>query len=211
MRARIVSVIAASVLLGGGYLYAQPGGTPPPAPAPEPAPERDIADVTVEGDTKAQLSPREMGDRADVLIKEMEGFHRGVLEDQTQAKTIKDVIKLNCVNENLLAVKQLLNLADAAENELDTAIAAGQRDEQVHQYGKITIAHDKAHVARNESKNCIGEELHFVGKNDVTVDGPVIRNDPTDDGDVGQPSGDDPFGDDVELEDPAYATPFAPE
>lgn len=222
MRARIVSLIAASALFGAGYLYAQPGATPAPgtgsgsgsasgsAPAPE-QPKRDIADVTVEGETKAQMSPREMDANAEVLIKEMEGYHRGVLSDQAQAKTAKDVIKLNCVNENLLAVKQLLNLADTAENELDEAIAGGNRDEQIHQYGKITIAHDKASTARTESQNCIGEELHFVGKNDVTVDGPVIKNDPTDDGDVGQTSGDDPYSDDVNLEDPAFVTPFSPE
>ena len=113
-------------------------------------------------------------------------------------------------NENLLAVKQLLNIADAAENELDEAIARGDRAEQVHQFGQITIASEKSAGARDEAQACIGEELHFVGKNDLTVDGPAIRNDPTDDGDLGEPGGEDPFDTAVTLEDPAFASPFMP-
>jgi len=151
-----------------------------------------------------------MATKTEDLIAEMEGFHKAVLGDQSQAKQSKDVIKLNCVNENLLAVKQLLNIAEAAKNELQEAIARDDKDEQRHQFGQITIAHEKASTARTEALNCIGEELHFIGKNDLQVDGPDVKHDPTDDGDVGQASGDDVFADDVGLEDPGYASPFAP-
>lgn len=207
--------VAIGAAFGGGILYAQPGGDAPkpadpaPAPAPAPAPE-ELPDLTLPGEKAVDLSPREMSTRADELIKEMETTHRSVLEMQAAAKLAKDVIKLNCVNENLLAVKQLLNIADAAENELDEAIARGDRSEEVHQFGQITIASEKSAAARDEAQACIGEELHFVGKNDLTVDGPAIRNDPTDDGDLGQPGGSDPFGFDVPLEDPAFASPFMP-
>lgn len=203
---------AIAAVLGGGMLYAQPGGDAKPAdPAATPAPApADRPDVTVSGEKKVDLSPREMNNRADELIKEMETTHRAVLEMQAQAKQAKDVIKLNCVNENLLAVKQLLNIADAAENELDEAIARDDRSEQVHQFGQITIASEKSQAARDEAQGCIGEELHFVGKNDVTVTGPAIRNDPTDDGDLGQPGGGDPFDVAVPLEEPAFASPFMP-
>ncbi|MBE7450850.1 MAG: hypothetical protein HS111_18740 [Kofleriaceae bacterium] len=207
MRNRIVAALAASALLGVGYLSAQPGDAPQDPPE---APTRDIADVSVPGEKKVDLSPREMTARGETMIKEMEGFHTGVLAAQAQAKKAKDVIKLNCVNESLLAVKQLLNIAEAAQTELKEAIAGGLREEQIHEYGKITIAHERASAARTESQNCIGEDLHFVGKNDVTVDGPAIPHDPTKDGDLGQDDGEDPFDDDVDLEDPAYASPFAP-
>ena len=205
--------VAIGAAFGGGILSAQPGGdpaAPPPAPAPAPAPAKELPDVTLPGEKKVDLSPREMSTRADDLIKEMELTHRAVLEMQASAKQAKDVIKLNCVNENLLAVKQLLNIADAAENELDEAIARSDRSEQVHQFGQITIASEKSQAARNEAQACIGEELHFVGKNDITVTGPAIRNDPTDDGDLGQPGGQDPFDYVVPLEEPAFASPFMP-
>lgn len=203
--------VAAAAAFGGSILYAQPGGDTKPAdPAPLPGPAPKASDVTLPGEKTVELSPREMSTKADEMIKVMESTHRQVLEMQAAAKLAKDVIKLNCVNENLLAVKQLLNIADAAENELDEAIARGDRSEEIHQFGQITIASEKSSGARDEAQACIGEELHFVGKNDLTVDGPPIRNDPTDDGDLGQPSGEDPFDVAVPLEDPAFASPIMP-
>ena len=127
---------------------------------------------------------------------------------RTAAKQAKDVIKLNCVNENLLAVKQLLNIADEAKTNLTEAKIRGDRSELVHQYSQITIADEKAKQAHDEATACVGEELHFVGKNDLEVDGPAVRHDPTDDGDNGQVLGEDPYT--ASLEDPGYASPFAP-
>ncbi len=201
---RIALLTAAlGAALGGGMLYAQPSDAPKPDAPKEP-------DVTLPGEKAVDLSPREMSSRADEIIKEMETTHRRVLELQASAKQSKDVIKLNCVNEDLLAVKQLLNIADAAENELDEAIARGDRDEQRHQFGQITIAGEKSAESRDDAQKCIGEELNFVGKNEVTVTGPAVRNDPTKDGDLGSVSGEDPFDTNVPLEDPAFASPFQP-
>lgn len=216
---RIALLTAAlAAALGGGILYAQPAEPPKPADAPKadepkpggPASPKELPDVTLPGEKNVDLAPREMSAKATELIKAMEGTHRAVLEMQAAAKQAKDVIKLNCVNENLLAVKQLLNIADAAENELDEAIARGDRSEEVHQFGQITIASEKSSAARDEAQGCLGEELHFVGKNDIVVTGPAIRNDPTHDGDLGHPGGQDPFGVSVPLEDPVFASPFMP-
>lgn len=217
MRQRtLLSAIAASLLAGGGILYAQPGTTPAdppqptPAPAPAPAPgdSPDLPDVSLPAEKEVKLSPQEMSDNAEQLITQMEGFHRRTLELQAAAKQAKDVIKLNCVNENLLAVKQLLNIADEAKTNLTEAKIRGDRSEQVHQYSQITIANEKAEDAQDEAAACIGEELHFVGKNDLEVDGPAVRHDPTDDDDLGETGGDDPYS--TALEDPGYASPFAP-
>ncbi len=220
MRARtLVATIVATAFAGGGMLYAQPGATPTPDPgkpapgagsgtaAPTPAP--DLPDVSLPTEKDVKLSAQEMDENAAKLITEMEAIHRHTLELKASAQQAKDVIKLNCVNENLLAVKQLLNIADEAKTDFAEAKVQGDRGEQVHQYGQITIASEKAKDAGNEAQACIGEELHFVGKNDVTVDGPAIPHDPTKDGDVGVGSGEDPFV--TQLEDPAYASPFSPQ
>lgn len=212
MRARtIVATVVATVFAGGGMLYAQPGATPDPGTgsgsgAPTPA---DAPDVSLPTEKDVKLSAQEMDENAAKLIAEMEAIHRHTLELKASATQSKDVIKLNCVNENLLAVKQLLNIADEAKTNFTGAKIEGDRGEQVHQYGQITIASEKAKEAGNEAQACIGEELHFVGKNDVTVDGPAIPHDPTKDGDVAVGSGEDPFQ--TQLEDPAYASPFAPQ
>lgn len=225
MRARtFVATIVAAGFVGGGMLYAQPGSTPtgaapaagsgsgsstaaptPAAPTPAPA---DDTDISLPSEKDVKLSTQEMAENADKLIAEMEQVHRHTLELKASATQAKDVIKLNCVNENLLAVKQLLNIADEAENDFTEAKMQGDRGEQVHQYSQVTIANEKAKEAGAEAQACIGEELHFLGKNDVSVEGPDVPHDPTKDGDVGVASGDDPYF--TRLEDPAYASPFAP-
>jgi len=164
------SLLAGLVAIGiasGGYLYAQPsGGT-------------GSADVTATGETKADLSPREMATETKRLISEMETMHVRVLALQASARKAKDVIKLNCVNEKLLAVKQLLNIADKAQNDLTEAIASSDRDAEVHQYSQVKLAHERSTAERDEAEGCIGEEIVFIGPTQVTTNGPAIPDDPT--------------------------------
>lgn len=182
-------------VLGIGTLYAQPQ---PPAPTP---PEKK-PDVTAPGEKKADLSPREMATETKKLLGEMEGFHVRVLALQSSARKAKDVIKLNCVNEKLLAVKQLLNIADKAQTDLTEAIAASDRDAQVHQYSQVKIAHERAVAERDEAEGCIGEEIVFIGPSQVDVDGPAMPDDPTQDPE-------DPFGaEPSDFEQPNTASPW---
>lgn len=191
------AVIAALLigLAGGGLLYAQPA----------PGEGEDLPEVTASGETEADLTPREMVNESARLIEEMQGFHVRVLELQGSARKAKDVIKLNCVNDKLLAVKQLLNIAEAAKNELTEAIAGGDPAGQVHQYGQVKLAHERTSAERQDAEGCIGEEIVFVGPTEVDVDGPPMPDDPTDDGE-------DPFSitTDAVFERPATATPFGP-
>ena len=190
---RLIRNIAVGValVLGGGLLHAQP--------ADEAAAE-DTADVGVPTEKEAQLSPREMTQKSDGMIEEMKTMLKRVLQLQQTARKQKDIIKLNCVNDKLLQLKQLLNIAEAGRNNLTEAISLQNEPERYHQYGQITISHEKGAVARDEAEACIGEELIFVGPTEVEVDGPDIADDPTED---------DPFDfDPGDLEPPAYASPF---
>ena len=191
------SYLAAALLVGAvvgvGTLAAQPDGG------------QDLPDVTAAGETQADLSPREMAVETQRLIEEMEAMHVRVLQLQAAARKAKDVIKLNCVNEKLLAVKQLLNIADSAENDLTEAIAGGDRAAQVHNYGQVKLAHDRVVAERDEAEGCIGEEIIFVGPTEIDVDGPDVTDDPTDDDDL-----DDPFEpvDEFDVERPNTASPW---
>lgn len=191
------AVIAALLvgLAGGGLLYAQPAESEDEG--------KDLPDVTASGETQANLSPREMVTESERLIDEMGSMHVRVLDLQAAARKAKDVIKLNCVNEKLLAVKQLLNIADAAKNELTEAISGGDTAGQVHQYGQVKLAHERTSAERDNAEGCIGEEIVFVGPTEIDVDGPPMPDDPTDDGE-------DPFAvtTDEIFERAATATPF---
>lgn len=187
LRKTIAAAALAALAFGGHSLYAQPGGAD------------EDAEVTVPMETEAQISPAEMREQVASLISEMQGMLKRVVDLQQVARKEKDVIKLNCVNDKLLQVKQLLNIADEAENELVEAIAQQDEADRYHQYGQVTISHEKVSVLRDEAEACIGEELIFLGPTEVETDAPDIQDDPTDD---------DTFEDDLLLEDPAYASPF---
>jgi hypothetical protein len=195
MQARkpVLTALLVAVVAGGGLLYAQPGDEP------------DLPEVTAPGGTDAQISPREIRTETERLLTEMEGVHVRILQLQDSARKAKDVIKLNCVNDKLLAIKQLLNIADSARTDLTESIATGDRAAQLHEYSQIKLAHERAVAERDDAEGCIGEEIVFIGPTEINVTGPRIVDDPTDDGD-------DPFGPfpdgSIDFERAAYASPF---
>lgn len=173
LRSYSMAAVAATVLIGGGLLWAQPSGGDAAKPAQEPSGEAALLERQVE------LSPREMLAEAERRIQEMQAMLTRVVEVQQVARKHKDVIRLNCVNDKLLQVKQLLNIAESARNDLVEAAAAGNEEERYHQYSQITISHEKASVLRDEADACVGEELSFLGPTSVDVDAPAVADDPT--------------------------------
>lgn len=178
--------VVVSVAVGGSVLQAQTSADESPA---EVAPAQK--EVT--------LSPAEMKTASEEHLKDMQTILVRVVELQALARKQKDVIKLNCVNDKLLQVKQLLNIAEAGRTDLIEAIAQQDNDSTLHQFSQISIAKEKTDGLHGEAEGCIGEELIFLGPTEVTVDEPGIPDDPT---------GDDQFDWANETESPGYASPF---
>lgn len=172
----------------GGYLHAQNQS------------DDDLADpaVTLPMEEMAELSPAEMDANADKLTKEMQKALAKLVQLGKLARDTKDVIKLNCVNDKILQVKQLVKIAEAARTNLTQAIAVSDDDSRYHEYGKIVIAAQQVRVLLGEGEECIGEELVFVGPTEVDVDEPDFPDDPF-----------DPGFDGIDIEPPGYASPFA--
>ena len=100
------------------------------------------------------------------------------------------------MNDKLLQVKQLINIAESAKADLES----GSDEERTHAYTQITISSEKVATLRGEAEGCVGEGEMFVGPSRVTVTAPRIVDDPTII---------DPFRlTGVEIERPSYATPF---
>lgn len=186
---------AALIALASTGLRAQPGGDGDDAGG-----AAGEADVTLPMSKEAQLSTAEMRSKSDEFVSDMQSMLSRVVELQQLARRQKDVIKLNCVNDKLLQVKQLLNIAEGARTDLVEAEAQDDLPGQQHQYGQIKIAHEKISGLRDEAEACIGEELVYLGDTEVTVDQPDVTDDPTDDDDIWD-------GGDT-LEPPGYASPF---
>lgn len=177
-------LVGGLLVLGTGSLLAQP------APAPEPA----DAGVTVSGSITAKLSPQEMLTRIGTLTTAAENDAQTVLRLQIKARTDKDVIRLNCINDKLLQIKALRNTVEEAKIEFDASV--GDAEGQAHQFSRVTLSSENIRTLREEAQACAGETDMFVGPNQVDVTGPTIPDDPSN----------NPF--DEPIEQPGYASPY---
>jgi len=199
---------------GGSYLYAQQPTPQPAQPAPAQGPFPDPSadptrapssnqpseatpDVSVPMEKESQISPSEMERTAREAAEKADQDGKRVEELKVEARKQKDVIKLNCINDKLLQIKQLLNILEDGMSKLSLAIAEGDDGERYHRYTVIKISGEKITGLRDEAEACVGEEISYLGPLSVDVDQPDVPDDPTDD---------DPWGDPVDP--PGYASPF---
>jgi hypothetical protein len=157
-------------------------------------------DVGASAGVEAKIAPEEMRGRAGSLVAEMESVQVRLTSLQQQARDSRDIIKLNCVNDKLLQVKQLLNIADSARVSLGEAVSSRNEGDRYHQFTVITVSSEKARALNDEAEACIGQEIVFSGRASIDVDAPDIADDPT---------RTDPFAlASFGIERPSYATPF---
>jgi len=128
---------------------------------------------------RANISVPDMVQQAKDYIAKMNDTLKRMVQLQDIARRQKDVIRLNCVNDKLLQLKQLMNIADQANNNMQEAIARGDEHARYHEFGRITVTYQQAQVLSAEAENCIGEDLTFLGPTTVTVEEPNIPEDPT--------------------------------
>ena len=222
-RGLIVAVVALGLTMIGGIVLAQDGGptatpaaspadagptvTPPTAPTapatvptvtPTPTPTPTGSVDVPPGTKRANISQNDMVKQAGALLDKMKDGLKRVVHLQELARRGKDVIKLNCVNDKLLQVKQLLNIGESASTDMSEAIARGDEDGRYHQFSRITIAQQQVAGLTSEAENCIGEDVSFLGPTEVTVEKPKEPDDPT-----VEPIADFPY---VDM--PPVASPF---
>lgn len=161
--------------------------------------EEEKPEITAPVSKDSNLSSNEMKKTTKEHVAAMQDILVRVVELQKLARKQKDVIKLNCVNDKLLQVKQLLNIAESSRTDLIESIAQQDDGSAKHEFSQISIAREKTDGLRNEAEGCIGEELVFLGPTEVSVEDPGLQDDPTENADFNWIDVIDP---------PAYASPF---
>jgi hypothetical protein len=101
-------------------------------------------------------------------VSRVKGAMKQVLGRVEEARNEKDIVKLNCVNEKLAQIKQILNVAEGAEIALQEAVAKGDAGADA-EYSKIAIARGKADQLGTEAAECIGQ-LAFVVDEKTSVE-----------------------------------------
>jgi hypothetical protein len=159
-------------------------------------------DVGASAGVQSNISASDMSAQAGSLVAEMESTQVRLTALQASARESRDIIKLNCVNDKLLQIKQLLNIAEGARANMVGAINSRDEGSRYHNFTVITVSAEKARSLRDEAEACIGEELVFKGRATIDVVRPDIPDDPT---------ARDPFDlatSGFDIERPTYATPF---
>jgi hypothetical protein len=171
----------------GGLIYAGPGGSEDPD---------NGSTVTTSGSKAAQISPEEMLASGKQLVESMHSSLRHVTQLHEKAAKEHDIIKLDCINTELVPMKGQVNLGDAQEHALEQAIQGGDESGRYADYSDEVESEGKVRDEREAADACVGDALTYIGSTDVQVTGPANPLLP----------GDGDFGSGIEP--PTYRTPF---
>lgn len=111
--------------------------------------------------------------KADEYLARMRQDLKLVLARLEDARSEKDIVKLNCVNEKLAQVKGLLRVAEQADVALQESVARKDGGAEA-EFQKISIAKVKVDQLRAEADQCVGQLAYAVDeRTTVEVEAPA--------------------------------------
>ncbi len=157
----------AVAMVGATLIAASIAAAQTPAQEATPAPRFGLP----HSEEEQNLSGPERVARSASHLERMRVVLKTVLKYLEEAREKRDVIKLNCVNEKLTAVKGLLKVSEQADVSMQEALA--RRDEETgrDEYEKISIARGKVDQLLSESEGCVGELSVYSGDTIVEMIG----------------------------------------
>lgn len=91
----------------------------------------------------------------------------------------RDILKINCVNEKIAAIKGFVKVSEQSYVSLSDAAKRADEEASKHHYTLISIAGQKVAGLGEEARVCAGEEVRYAEDTllDVTVDPDIIPED----------------------------------
>jgi len=133
----------------------------------------------------AKLTFEEKKKRSDTMLADMRKARLHALDLLNEARSSKDIMRLNCVNEKLTQIKGLLKIGEKASLKMFEEFAAAKPEEKTlnFQYSTLAVAYQRTLVRRTEADKCVGEATVYSGETEVEVsveEGPGLgTTDPT--------------------------------
>lgn len=110
---------------------------------------------------KVEVAQEQIVQMQDTLASTNELLERVREEEQ-------DLLKINCINEKLAAIKGFLKVSEQSYTNLKDAVAASDTEAEVHHFTLIAIASQKVYDLGEEALTCVGEVQVFA--DETTVD-----------------------------------------
>jgi hypothetical protein len=145
---------------GVGVAVAQEDGSTAPA-----APAKDVS-----GGQDVSLTPKQMLDKVQSMIPEMEKQRGSVSAQLTDAKNKKDVVKALCLDDKVKQMKLATDTAKDRVVDLTSAVGQNDPDRSKHEFTVVQVLRERVQTLVAEAQQCIGEETGFVGNQDIVVD-----------------------------------------
>lgn len=178
LRIGVLGIVSVALLLGTAM--AQNGGT-------SEQPERMLAefeesngngilDEDIEG-----LGSEEMFERGEAKLGAMQVTLESTTELLEKARQDeRDILKINCINENLASIKGFVNVGEQSYESLVQSSEGNDVDAARHHYTLISIAGQRVTGLGEQARVCAGEELRYA--DDAVLE---VSVDP----DIGDPDG----------------------
>jgi hypothetical protein len=131
-------------------------------------PEMEILTDKVPDNQKSSRSAQQLARMRTILTE--------VLEHLAEAREERDVVKLNCVNEKLTAIKGLLKISEQADVAMQEALARRNSEIAHHEFEKVAVAGTKCEQLFSESEACVGELAVYSGETEVELE---VKEEPT--------------------------------
>lgn len=138
----------------------------------------DIANLQSEVDT---LTGPEKIERATEIVNGMKSTLTGTNEVLERVRTEEqDILKLNCLNEKVAAIKGFVKVGEKSHEELKSAVSAGDKEAEKHHYTLVAIGGEKVGELGEQALVCAGEVLRFSEDTvvDRTIDPNIAEVDP---------------------------------
>ncbi len=109
------------------------------------------------------LTLDEMSQRGDSKLSAMQVTLESVTELLEQARDEdRDILKINCINENLASIKGFVNVGEQSYESLADSVDAGDTEAARHHYTLISIAGERVTGLGEQARVCAGEELRYA-------------------------------------------------
>ncbi len=120
------------------------------------------------------LSKEEMRERGEAKLGAMRVTLESTTELLEQARQDdRDILKINCINENLASIKGFVNVGEQSYESLAESVDVNNdHDGAAHHYTLISIAGQRVTGLGEQARVCAGEELRYAEDSvlEVTVD-----------------------------------------
>ncbi|MGM0557304.1 MAG: hypothetical protein ACQEVA_13050 [Myxococcota bacterium] len=183
--AKFSATILLALLLAGGGVLAQSGGTGAEQAEQPESPEVNVEDSfdLIDEDVES-LSGEQKLERGQKKIEDMKKVLNRTQTILTEVrKKEKDILKVNCINEKLAAIKGFIKVSEQSYASLKTAVSEDDSEGENHHYKLVAVAHQKVRTLGEEALLCTGEEERYVGESDIEVEVPPTAP-PVDDPEV---------------------------